>query len=390
MPLVLPAPVVTPLPLSDAQALDRARVTDFRFEVLSNNESIITNLDGVRGGDVTWDFRASIKGSGTIDVTDTGQRIADAQVDWLNIRIKPYAILGAANDGEDPLEYPLGVFLPAAPVEAWNDGTRTWAVELLDKNVILDQDIVVNATTGQPITYSVAKASNILDKVKELIIDAGESAVAVGESSATTGADMTWDVGTSRLKIINDLLDAGNFRSLWVDYEGQYQVTEYIPPAQRTPIYQFISPFKDDETSLMAPAWTRDRDIFSIPNRYVAIGQGDSETEALVAFAVNDNENSPYSYQSRGNRWITQVDTGVEAEDQAALDGYAQRRLNAATSVSSGMTVQHLLLPNIQVNRAIEFVNTTAGHDFLCYITKTTFVFDPLALCVTEIQEAFS
>jgi hypothetical protein len=130
----------------------------------------------------------------------------------------------------------------------------------------------------------------------------------------------------------------------------------------------------------MAPDWTRDRDIYSIPNRYVVIGQGSGDTEALVSEATNTDPSSPYSFNARG-RWITKVETGVEAATQADLDAIAVNRLSSATSITMSISVKHMFLPDLLVNSVVRFTNPDADLDIRCFVIRTTVPIDPTELC---------
>jgi hypothetical protein len=147
------------------------------------------------------------------------------------------------------------------------------------------------------------------------------------------------------------------------------------------------NPFAKGPNSLMAPEWTLDNDIYGIPNRYIAIGQGDETTEALSATATNTNPLSPFSYANRGNRWITQVETGVEAVDLAALTAYAKRQLSNATRVNQAIDVKHMLLPDVTINSVVHFVHAEAEVDTMFTVLKTTVNFDPLELAASQLQE---
>lgn len=372
-------PGVTATPPS---AADGPRVVDFRFDILDSKESTVGLLEGVGpSGELKWDYNAAIKGGGTIGVVDTR-----SNTDWLNVRIRPVMI--TRGPGASVTEASLGVFLPSAPTETWTATGRSWSVELMDKNCILDQDIVTDGY-GQPTAFSVVKGANIIEAVRGLIIGAGETAPAILPGGKTARLDMTWDMGTTRLKIINDLLDAANYFSLWCDSAGQYQATQYLDPEDRPVVYALRTPFSKGDFSLMSPDWTRDRDIYSIPNRYVAISQGDGEDKALTSVAANMNPDSPYSYPSRG-RWITQVLTGADASTQSDLDAIAKRGLTNFTAVANMIKVSHAYLPEVQVNRVVQFLNPDADLDIRCYVTNTTVPFDPMALCSTELREVGS
>lgn len=308
------------------------------------------------------------------------------QVDWLNARIRPMIRIQRLGGGDDPdgRLVPAGVFLCAAPVEAWTAIGLRREVELADKLSILDQDIASGDPAGIA-AYAAPAGANVIDLVKTLIGETGELTPAIQPDSKVLASPMLWDVGTTRLRIINDLLDAGGYFSLFCDGYGQYQAVPYVQPSDRVPVYESLAPFSDGPQSLMAPEWTRDRDIYSIPNRYLVVGQGDGTTAALTSLATNTDPNSPYSYPSRG-RWITEVAIGVEAVDQSALDTIARARLSSATSITNQITLQHIFLPDLHVNSVVHFVNPGSGLDLYCYVVHTTIPMDPLKLCTTVMR----
>lgn len=358
------------------------RITEWRFDVLDSDENRIGELGGAQvGGQVDWIQNAAVKGGGQMSVQDVGQ-----EIDWLNVRIQPIVTLTEL--GPDPLvvEHSVGIFLPSAPVESWNELGRSWDVELHDKCSILDQDIWVDED-GLPTTYVAFAGENVIDLVRSLIAETGESSPAlVDDPAAVLTSTLTWDVGTTRLQIVNDLLGAIGYFSLWVDGLGQFQASPYVEPAARAPRFSVMAPFEVGPTSLWTPEWTNDRDIYAIPNRFVAISQGDGETEALVASATNEDPASAYSYPSRG-RWITQVDTDVEVASQAALETYAAMRLSQATSVTSTLTIRHAYLPGLQPNDVVRIVNEEAGLELLAVTRRTEAAFDELATVTSTFAQ---
>lgn len=389
MPLALPSGLIAVPSLGTTvdDVFGSGRVTSFRFDLLSNDEGLLGQLATVqRGGQLTWDAYASIKSGGSITVNDPGN-----EIDWLNVRVQPWVHVDRVGfGGADPsaVETPLGIFLPAAPVEQWDAYGRKWNIELLDKLSILDQDIVTDAS-GNPVTYTAASGSNVLDLIRTIITDAGELADAIPIGSKTLSEDIIWEAGTTRLKIINDLLDAANYFSLWTDGQGQYRVEPYVEPANRPVVYEALQPFTNSEDSLMSPEWSRDRDIYSVPNRYVVVSQGSGIDEAFTSVATNVDPTSPFSYPSRG-RWITTVETGVEAVSLEDLDAIAKRRLDAATAVTSTISAEHVFLPDLRINSIIRFTNEEAGLDMRCSVVKTEVPFDPDSLCKTELREVAS
>jgi hypothetical protein len=389
MPLTLPSPPVGTVRSSSAAALVSGhRYTAFRYDLLGRmeddsggiiHEALIGRLDGVQGGSVNWKLTSAIKGGGTIDLLDLSQ-----DIDWLNARIRPMVTVESAT-GLERIEVACGVFIPAAPKESWSSTGCSWSVELLDKNCLLDQDIVTDGA-GNAITYSLPAGANVVDAVKQLIAGVNETTPAIDPYPKVLSSPLTWEMGTSRLQIINNLLSAADFDSLWVDGWGQYRTAPYVEPSDRTPIYLGIDPFGDGPTAARSPDWMIDRDIYAVPNRMIAVGQGDGDVEAIVAVVTNEDPFSPFSYQSRG-RWITTVDTGVEAVDQAALLAYARRRMTMLSTTAERIEVQHMYLPELLVGSVVRFADSASGMDKTFVIRETDLAFDPLAFSKSILQE---
>lgn len=378
MPIRLPAGVrATPIRLTSNDELAGVRVQRYSYELLdADTEDLLGPLEGVkRGGTLDYSASTAIKGSGKLVVADRGQ-----DIDWLNVRIRITAHLATGATKT------VGVWVPAAPVENWTSTGRTWEVELLDKNSILDQDIPTGVN-DVVVAYSVAAGANVMSAVKSIITGVGEAVPLLPDTTDVLASTMTWDLGVTRLQIVNDLLEAIGYASLWVDDEGQYRTQPYVSPKDRVPVYQDLQPLVHGPTSLMSPEWQRDRDIYAIPNRYVAVAQGDGTTEGLIGVATNMDPDSPFSYPARG-RWITRVSTGLEATSQEAIDARAKMGLAQSSSVTNGITVTHMFLPDMHVNDVIAFQHNVAGLDLLCYVTGTTVTLDPTALCKSEIREA--
>ena len=364
---------------------DRAILTDSSGVEKEDTVFTVTSMSSFAGYTNIYYTPDAAVPTQTGDLLKTATVTTDQVIDWLNLRVRPMIRIARLGGGDDPdgTLVPAGVYLCAAPVEEWTSPGLRRRVELADKLSILDQDIA----SGDPIgltAYSALPGDNIINLVTDLIGETGERYPAIQPDTKTLTAPLLWDIGTTRLKIINDLLDAAGYFSLWCDGWGQYQATPYVQPADRTPVYESLLPFSSGPNSLMDPTWTRDRDIYSIPNRYLVVSQGDGETPALTSVAMNLNPNSPYSFGNRG-RWITTVEIGVEALTQTELDTIAAARLSAATSITNQITLQHIFLPDLHINSVVRFINP-GSPDIYCYVVNTTIPLDPTALCTTVMR----
>jgi hypothetical protein len=350
-------------PIQPQELLTANRTGNFYYELRNRDGSKVGALDGViPGGTLEFDYTARLKAGGKIQIADTGQ-----DIDWLNQRIYIEAHVGDAAWG-------LGVYLPTAPIEAWSNGHRGWEVELHSKLLILEQDCLAAA-------YSIPAGTNTLATVKSIIASSGEPSGAITDSTATAPASMFWEAGTPKLSVINDLLDASGYFVLQVDGNGNYRAIPYVTPAQRPVRYTL----EDGVSCIYADTFPRDQDIFSVPNRVIAIQQGSGEQESLVGIAENQDPNSPFSYPARG-RYITRVYTGVEATDQAALNTYALRMLVDWSAPQATVLINHALVP-LAIYDAVQFIYRLGELNSRHVIDKISINLDATQLAQSTLRQ---
>lgn len=318
------------------------RLEEWSWRILDWDHAELAALDGVQGGAIEYSTGNTIRGGGNL--TWTGDR--KSEPDWDRIYLQPWYSF-TAEDGTRH-SWPRGVFIPATAPTDYSDTGRILDVELYDKLLILDQDKVLE-------TYSVSAGANVVTAIRAVIEQAGQDRHSIEDSPERLSNDMVWEPGTSRLRIVNDLLESINYFALWADGDGTYQGLPYQDPQARPTVRAFI----DDENSIYAPDFQHERDTFDTPNRVVAVGRGDDsgdgggEPEVYVGIAENTNPDSPTSYQARG-RWIVHHEQDVEATSQQVINQIAARRLTELTQTSSVVEFQHAPVP-LELNDIIEF-----------------------------------
>jgi hypothetical protein len=340
------------------------RTSSVRVELLTAAEAPAGTLVGVRGGSVVHTAAKSVHGSASLTVEDNGQA-----VDWLTVRIRPVITVQGYGDTA------LGVFLVSEAPEQWGDTGRAWPVKLLDKCTILDQDQVDAA-------YALDAGTVVTTAIVTLIASTGETNIAITPSAATLLNPLVWPAGTTKLQIINDLLSTINYFSLFCNGDGQYRGEPYVKPANRPSVWDFL----DGSDCIYDPAFSKDVDLFGIPNKVIAITQGDGVTAALVSSATNADPTSPYSTVRRG-RTITRTFTGVEAVDQPTLDAFALRRLIELTTPTASIDIAHAFVPAVLFNRAVRFRRAPASIDARHVVSKTEVSLDPTALAKATLTE---
>lgn len=313
------------------------------WELLDLNDGLIGMLDGVTGGSLNRNVNATIRTGGKMGWS------GKVQPEWLTVRIRP-RYRATLEDGTR-IDWPMGVYIPATPGLTWRNDVASADVDLYDKLVILTDDEV-------DATYALDAGTNVVQAIRALIESAGETKHLIADSTETLINPMTWEVGTSKLEIVNDLLNSINYFSLYCDDAGYYRGEPYLPPADRGVAWEFL----DDQNSIYAPGFDQDQDYFGIPNKVILVGQGSDTTEALVGVYVNDDPTDPLStnepdpaagVEGRG-RVVSRTETGVDATSQAVIDGLAQRRYLDMSALTSTLTIEHALIP-LTFNDVVRF-----------------------------------
>lgn len=312
------------------------RVEGWAVDVLDDNDALKFSLTGLLTGRITQNRNTTIRGGGYIEfVPQVGE-----DVNYLRdrFRVWQYVTVGA-----DLLAWAWITGVPQKPSTARDGTSDVVRLNLLDKMLVLHED-------GLPETYSLPAGTVVTAAVAQLITEAGETALAITDSPLTLRSPLSWESGTTRLRIINDLLDSIGYFSVWCDGMGRYRVEPYTLPATRRPVREF----RAGQDSLHGRKMTRDQDVTSIPNRVIVRTRAGYEEPGMQSVWQNTDPTSPFSYQNRGGRWITDTREGVEAADQATLDAMAARIAAEATAPAASWSVTHASLP-LSPNQVVLF-----------------------------------
>lgn len=330
--------------------------------LLDLDGKLIGELDGVKGGSIEASIAKTVKASGTIQM----RRAVVNDIDWSQVMVQPWREV----DGHS---WPLGVFLANAP-EAKHDSLGVILdVELQDRLALLDR-----VTRGD--VYALPAGTVITTAIRELIEWCGVDPGTLDDSDVTLRTALSWpEPDTTVLRIINDLLEAGGFFSLWCDGFGRYQVESATAPASRPIVAEFVH----GERFSFTPEWSRSQDLGSIPNVVRVWTQGDDEKPPLRAEALNEDPDDPLSLAHRSQHVHPEE---VEASSQEVLQGIADRRLSELRSAYASVQIEHPWR-DLALNSAVRFAHGPSGVDGRHTVIRTEMPLDDLVLQRTTLRE---
>lgn len=311
------------------KGLSGSRRFSFRYELLEADGTWVRDLTNVLAGSVSQNWLADIKRTATFTMMEAGG------IDFLSDRIRPSVRLHLPPYGtNDWVEYPQGVFLLSTPERGVSPGgVVTREVTAYDQLQVYSDDLVSNR-------YGIAAATNVIGAVQTLLASTLiPPRTRVTPHAGTLAAAKEWEPGTSKLRIINDLLGMVNYESLSFDEDGVAVVQSYRSPLERATEWVYA----DDHQGLIMPEAGQALDLFSIPNRWVLVVSEPDQTP-LVSTYTNADPASPTSTVRR-QRTITDYRTEQEAVTQVALDAKAARLAFEASQVYEAVSFRTGLMP---------------------------------------------
>lgn len=325
----LTAPPRDTLTAGQVRALLRAgNVTvDVGAELIAPNLTVLEDIsDDLEGGQVSHSLYAEIH--------RTCQLAMSRELVWGVDLVRPYMTMAS---GGTTARWNLGVYCMTTPERSVADDPELFQVDGYDRVMMLDRQVGAD--------YTVASGANYRTALLAAFTAAGMTGVIVESDAAllTLPAAKTWPlIGSDQsdpdqtsspatwLRIINDLLRAINFRSVWCDENGLFRCERYMPPATRGPEFEFDA--DDPLLSIVGEERVLTSDVWATPNRWVfrqtnRTGGAPTPTEGDGIYTVTNNSDGPTSITSRGLTWTAVID--YEAASQAILVELGNRRVAA-------------------------------------------------------------
>lgn len=274
--------------------------------------------------------------SGEIKTSFSGEfLLPEADVNWLTDEIQPRITI-------DGTTYDLGVFCPATMRSMKTEGQIHIHVDAYDRGWLVKDHVI------EQMRYFPA-GTNYITAVLTVLEDCGIALISATPSAAVLAEAREWQVGTSNLTIVNELLAEINYEDIYFDQNG----TAMVRPASSAKASQIRHVFDEtDIESLMLPDIGSETDIYTAPNVFLCVCSSPDKDTPLAATAANTNPQSPLSIARRGRRIVQVVDVPNIAS-QEELQSYAFRKVSESMLSAERIEVRTCLLPGFGVRDVV-------------------------------------
>jgi len=319
----------------DSALHSASREVHFQYTLLDKFNNFKKVLSNVTSGNVANNCLADIKRTATFSMLE------DASINFLSDRIQPFLLIKMPDGNYVP--FPLGVFLLSSPKRKTDTSLNVIReVTAYDQLQVLMDDRVTDR-------YTIAAGTNYITAARTLLTGAGILSVNLTTTASVLPTALDWPPGTPKLTIINILLGAINYWTLYFDAYGVAVATPYVLPSARASDYSY----KNDSLSVTFPEMEQDLDLFSIPNKWL-LTVTEPDQSVLVSTYTNINPASHTSTVNRGRTIVSfTTDTGA---DQPTLDAKVQRLAFGDSQVYETVDLETAIMPMHSENDMLTLV----------------------------------
>lgn len=283
----------------------------YRLVDLAGN-TIRDRLEGVTGDIVEGNVAAPIRWTGSL--------LLEAPPWWDMWRTRIQVVYHRTGRPEEI----VGTFHARPETSVAAAGRVQVTVALYDLTVHVQED-----ETSQ--VWTETAGSVVTSRVQSILAGIGLT-TSITPSAETLRRDLVFEETATKLRVINDMLDAAGFFALHVNNLGQFQVRPYLPPQQRPVVYTFAPRPDAEHTARVETEFPQ-----TLPNKVIGKAPGDGDAPDLVSVATDAAD------FAQTGVWRSKTYDGLEATSQAILDMQTARLLETARDTST--TVERDMLP---------------------------------------------
>lgn len=269
---------------------------------------------------INRDEESQTLGSATIDTTE--------ELDECYVRV--YLVVGQNGVTE---KVALGTYLVQTPSISHDGKSSSISMDAYTPLIELKEGL-------PPLGYSILKDTNIMDTAYNICREHMRAPVVKANSSKTLYSDFVANTSDTWTTFVADLVANADYK-LDLDEVGR----ALFAPIQDVASLQSRWTYNDDNSSILYPDISDERDLYGIPNVVEVVYSTDSGY--LFSRIVNSDDNSPISTVNRG-REIVYRDTSPNLSGeptQEMLDDYATQLLRNLSCLEHKITYTHGYCP---------------------------------------------
>lgn len=280
----------------------------------------VKRIDNVMSCTISWDAEAETLGSATIDISES--------LGECYIRIYMITIQNGVRE-----KHPLGTFIVQTPSENFDGKMHSVSMDAYTPLLELKE-------SPPPLGYSILKKENIMDAARRICQNYARAPVVEARCDETLNFDFIANTSDTWLSFVIDLIANAKY-TFALDELGRI----LFSPKQDTASLQPVWTFDDDNSSILCPEISMDRDLYGIPNVVEVIYS--TGNDVYYARAVNDDSNSLISTVTRGREIIHRV-TNPEISGSATekqIQEYAEQLLKEMSTLEYTVSYTHGYCP---------------------------------------------
>lgn len=230
-------------------------------------------------------------------------------------------------------KHPLGTFLVQTPSESFDGTVSTVSVDAYTPLIELKE-------SPPPLGYSVLKGQNIMELASGLTSDYARAPVTLARSDKTLSGNFVANTDDTWLSFLTDFIAQAKFK-----YDLDEMGRILFAPEQDTASLQPVWTYTDDNSSILLPDITVDRDLYGVPNVVEVVYSSDDNF--FYSVVTNDDDNSPISIKNRGRRIVhRETNPSFSGEPtQQLIDEYAEQLLRNLSSLEYTISYSHGYCP---------------------------------------------
>lgn len=279
-----------------------------------------TPLNQIKSCSIDRDDESQTRGSATIDTTEV--------LDECYVRVYLVVIQNGVTE-----KVALGTFLVQTPSVSYDGKSNNISMDAYTPLIELKEDL-------PPLGYSILKDTNIMDTAYNICRENMRAPVVKPNSTKTLYSDFVANINDTWATFVADLVSNANYK-LDLDEIGRV----LFAPVQDTASLQPRWIYNDNNSSILYPDVTNERDLYGIPNVVEVVYS--SDVGCIFSRIVNNDVNSPISTVNRGREIVyRETSPNLAGEPtQEMLDDYATQLLRNLSCLEHKITYTHGYCP---------------------------------------------